>query len=321
MRVLLIPDVVGWCWWGQAVAIKKYAPKNFTVVVLPQGSAKVFRCWDAVLSFSWTEGATDVHPRVCTVLAHHGCQYEFASDADTETDYRRIAATKIRNSETAKAKLPKFAAALCVNRALADYAYKLGCKSAFTPAGVDCEVFSPSRNPKRRRGGPLIVGWCGQCEAGIPNVKGYDYVLSPLMKRLEGQGIEFRLNTRTVHRAMPTDQMVDWYRSLDVFLCTSVSEGTPMPVLEAMACGIPVVSTSVGDVPDVVTPMSGILVGPYHNQETAAMTVESLSWALKDLADEPDTVEEMGRVARKRVLETRNWTELSAKWLDAIEKL
>src|SRR5688500_14181172 len=39
----------------------------------------------------------------------------------------------------------------------------------------------------------------------------------------------------------PWDKLPGFYRSLDVYLCAATIEGVPMPPLEAMACGVPVV--------------------------------------------------------------------------------
>ena len=40
--------------------------------------------------------------------------------------------------------------------------------------------------------------------------------------------------------------MPDYYAQIDVYVCASKEEGTPNPILEAMACGVPVISTDVG---------------------------------------------------------------------------
>ena len=45
--------------------------------------------------------------------------------------------------------------------------------------------------------------------------------------------------------------MPEYYNKIDLYICASLNEGTPNPVLEAMACGVPVISTDVGIVPEV----------------------------------------------------------------------
>jgi glycosyltransferase involved in cell wall biosynthesis len=50
---------------------------------------------------------------------------------------------------------------------------------------------------------------------------------------------------------VPTEEMALWYNSAEVFVYPSVFEGFGLPVLEAMACGTPVITSNVSSLPEV----------------------------------------------------------------------
>ena len=79
-----------------------------------------------------------------------------------------------------------------------------------------------------------------------------------------------------------------------MFVLPSLAEGTPNAVIEAMAAGLPVITTEVGGLPDLVTPETGILVPPGDATALAA--------AMRRLASDPALRASMGRAARERYL-------------------
>jgi glycosyltransferase involved in cell wall biosynthesis len=79
---------------------------------------------------------------------------------------------------------------------------------------------------------------------------------------------------------------------IDVFVLPSLTEGTPNAIVEAMAHQKPIVATSVGGIPDLVSSDTGLLVTPGD--------IEALQKALAKLAAEVDTRHAMGVAARKR---------------------
>ena len=83
------------------------------------------------------------------------------------------------------------------------------------------------------------------------------------------------------------------YPVLDLLLLTSWHEGTPLAVLEAMACGVPVIATHVGGVPELVASgTTGWLTPPGDEAQMAARTVE--------LLQAPETLRRFGAAARER---------------------
>ncbi|WP_081996519.1 glycosyltransferase family 4 protein [Luteibacter sp. 9133] len=68
----------------------------------------------------------------------------------------------------------------------------------------------------------------------------------------------------------------DWFRAADVLCLPSHNEGVPNVILEAMACGTPIVATHVGGIPEVVPRHAGILVPPHQPHELGTALIEAL---------------------------------------------
>jgi glycosyltransferase involved in cell wall biosynthesis len=65
----------------------------------------------------------------------------------------------------------------------------------------------------------------------------------------------------TLHPGVMGPKKIDFYREADIFIYPSYSEGMPYAVIEAMACGLPIIATRVGGLPDLVSDgFNGLLV-------------------------------------------------------------
>jgi glycosyltransferase involved in cell wall biosynthesis len=74
----------------------------------------------------------------------------------------------------------------------------------------------------------------------------------PLRSRLENQVLRLGLQGRVkLLGPRPHDQLPDWYRAADLFVLPSHSEGVPVVLLEAAACGTPFVASRVGGIPEI----------------------------------------------------------------------
>ncbi|GLK94472.1 glycosyltransferase [Achromobacter insolitus] len=151
--------------------------------------------------------------------------------------------------------------------------------------GVSLEMFKPVGLerfdlPVER---PIVIGWAGNSKwaAEQDDVKGFNTILLPAIKILKEEGFNIlsRFADRQVELA-PHASMPAYYNSIDIYACTSKFEGTPNPVLEAMACGIPVVSTDVGVVPEVFGPEQ-------QNFIVRERSVEAFADALRGLLTQP----------------------------------
>ena len=170
--------------------------------------------------------------------------------------------------------------------------------------GVDLQRFRPLPQAEARAqlgltGAPLLLS-----VGNLVELKGHDIAIGALARLLPqypqarlvivGQGPEkaqLLAHARqlgvaeqvTLAGAQPNAELLHWYSAADVFLLASSREGWANVLLEAMACGTPVVATDICGTPEVVRPASGgRLVA--RNAAAFSAAIESLVQVMSDRA-------------------------------------
>ncbi|MEP6898311.1 MAG: glycosyltransferase family 4 protein, partial [Rhodanobacter sp.] len=196
-------------------------------------------------------------------------------------------------------------AVVAVSRALADKAVAIGADPARVHTiynGVDSERFAPGVKGEARTrlglhaGAPLLlyVGNLKSSKGCVDLLKAFPALLAAqpdarlvfvgsgasraeLLERAATSGCAERV---TLIGAVAHESLGDWFRAADLLCLPSHNEGVPNVVLEAMACGTPVVATRVGGIPEVLPEYAGILV-PVQDQpalEAALLEASARDW-------------------------------------------
>jgi glycosyltransferase involved in cell wall biosynthesis len=109
----------------------------------------------------------------------------------------------------------------------------------------------------------------------------------PLLKTYQKHAVNsgFAQRVRFLGNTPPA-QVASWLAASDLFCLPSHSKGCPNAVIEALACGRPVVATEVGGIPDLIDARNGILVPPSNSNalQSALRTGLSRSWDAQAIA-------------------------------------
>ncbi len=102
------------------------------------------------------------------------------------------------------------------------------------------------------------------------------------------------------------DNARNYLSAFDIFLLSSIKEGLPYTILEAGACGIPVIATSVGGIPEVIQNFqTGILIPPRRPQEIKS--------ALVYFEEHPEMIEQMSENLKKELKEKFDFDQIYKK--------
>jgi glycosyltransferase involved in cell wall biosynthesis len=179
--------------------------------------------------------------------------------------------------------------------------------------GIDTEVFKPLDSIEREPCTVMVTA-----SADVP-LKGLDYLLKaiaeirddyPQLKlivlgKLKQDGETARLIERlgirdlmTFYSGLSSDEVAALYARATCAVIPSIYEGFGLPAGEAMACSVPVISTTGGALPEVVGD-AGLMVPPADHQSIAA--------AIRRYLDDPDLRETNGRKGFDRIQQYFSW--------------
>ena len=178
-----------------------------------------------------------------------------------------------------------------------------------TPTGVDCTAFRSYILPWKRAKKALWCAGIGGSNKGRASVK-QPGLAEKVRKLLKPRGIELDIKIVDPHgERLNRQQMVEWYNTGRVYLCTSESEGVPNTALEAAACGCAIVSTRVGRMLEVVQDGKNGYLFSLNAKELAdavELACNRYEWMAYDV---------------HRIILQSDWRRLAKHYYDLMDKL
>ena len=161
--------------------------------------------------------------------------------------------------------------------------------------------------------------------AGAPDTKEIQSVVTELVDELK----KTRKNVIWVEKHLSRAELIAVLSASTVFACPSIYEPLGIVNLEAMACGIPVVATATGGIPEVVSHNQTGLLVPIEQLEDGsgkpldeAKFVADFARALNEMLTHPQLAE-FGKAGRLRVEQHFSWDQIAqdtiSVYRDAIE--
>jgi glycosyltransferase involved in cell wall biosynthesis len=152
-----------------------------------------------------------------------------------------------------------------LNQEMEEIVRPLAARYELLPCGVNTDFFLPSDQDGRRRGKLILF-------PGDPGVAVKNF---PLFREVVGQ-LQKTTNHAVIYRCiygLGRKEVRDLLCAADCILMTSISEGSPQVVKEALSCGLPVVSVDVGDVKQMTTGIPSCFISETYDAGELARLV------------------------------------------------
>src|SRR5262245_33525507 len=197
------------------------------------------------------------------------------------------------------------------------------------PVGVDPDLFKPVPGVERIKGRLITTA------SADVTMKGLRYLLEAVAKlRTErdvqlvvvGRPKEGGKSAATIERlglgdvvtfvsGVPEERILELYSEAELAVVPSLYEGFSLPAIEAMSCGVPLVATTGGALPEVVGADNdtALLVPPGDSEALAAM--------LRRALDDPALRARIGAAGRQRVIDRWSWSITATRTVEQYRAL
>jgi glycosyltransferase involved in cell wall biosynthesis len=328
--------------WTDFVEVTSFSAGQF-----PEPLAFSLRAWDALRH---RKGDFDlVHDNQCLGYGLLGIQRDFPVLATIHhpitvdrrlelehaaTAYKRLTLRRwysFTNMQTRVAKRVQRVVTVSEN-SFADIVKDHGVpaeRMAIVPVGVDPELFRPIPGVTR------IPGRLVTTASADVTMKGLSYLLEALAKlRTErdvslvviGRRKEGGKSDETIRRlgledcvefvsGVSDERIYELYSEAELAVVPSLYEGFSLPAIEAMSCGICVVATTGGALPEVVGAdnETALLVPPGDS--------EALARRIADALDDPELRARIGAAGRQRVIDNWSWRHTAVRTVEQYRAL
>ena len=310
-RILAVTDVEGWTGWRKMHETKKHLSNDFDIDITTINELQ------EIYNLLKTHDVAGHHDRVkmfeihsyydlLYFYVHTSLQYEFMQDL---TKLMHQSGKKTAAIVTQKVILKKhwgkkkadridrfkqmstFVDAYMINNLLVrpDLKKLWSGKIYYVPEGIDLDLFKPMKYDNTKE---FTAAY-----AGKPAVeKGLETHIKPACKKA---GVKLIYNTKNYITAIPYKDMPQFYNNAHVYVVASLVDGGPNPALEAAACGRPIISNVIGNMPQLIK--NGV------NGYIIKRQIDKYVEKLKELKANPEKARKMGMKAREAMEKSWSW--------------
>ncbi len=164
-----------------------------------------------------------------------------------------------------------------------------------------------------KKGQKILVEAFSRCKKEFTTLRliligGSGPELSQLRQLVESKGLTGSVD---IIENLPHAELLKYYEKADIFVLSSLQESFGIVVLEAGYYELPVIATSVGGVPEIITDgINGIFVEP--------RMADQLEERLKELLNSPDKSKELGSSLQTHVLANFSWKAAHDKYMQLV---
>jgi glycosyltransferase involved in cell wall biosynthesis len=304
MRILIIVDKFNWAYHAIAKNLVKYNPKPEWRLDIEKAKKnkkrikKISHKYDYFFVMGWQNfPIVSFLPKDKTLVGIHS--FHSWDERKTTPELSAIPPVELIGN------LNEFLGVNAVSQRLTDLFRGLGVsKIHYTPNGSDIELFKPPE----KRPDTFYAGYSGTKKHDWR--KGITEFILPATKKA---GVPCKLAMHHDKTEIPSEKMPQFYQQLGCYVCASSSEGFSLSVLEAAACGVPVISTRVGGCTELIADgVNGYLVD---------RDVDAIADRLNILKNDKKLQKSMSDNMRSIMVREYSWKDRVVDWFDFMEKI